>query len=931
MAEVISAAPSLPDGTVTFVFTDVVGSTELWDRASSTMREAMVTHDRLIERAVEINSGAVVRPRGEGDSRFAVFRHASDALSGAAEVLELLENEVWKTPVPIRIRVGIHTGEADLREGDYYGRAVNLCARIRGLAEPNQVLVSEATSRLLLRSGARIQLYDAGIHALKGISVPEHVYSLTEVDNPPTEPLGQFAAAERRAESWLTLKDNLPAQLSSFIAREGELDEVVDLLTESRLVTLVGAGGAGKTRLALEVASALVDSPRDGVWLVELASVESSDLVDLAVLNAVGLSEQPGESILDTLIATLRARRVMLILDNCEHLIAACAHVVDTLLGSCDDVRVLATSRERLGLRGEAVYRVPSLSLPPAELFLDPTGVAKFGAVQLFMDRAHDHNRSLQLNSETSEDIVAICRQVDGIPLAIELAAARLRSMSIHEIASRIHDRLRLLTGGSRTDLPRQQTLRALIDWSYALLNEPEKLVLQRLSVFVDGFEADIAEQVCNRFGLEAFDVFDTIASLVDKSLIQLDQAGSFSRYRLLETVRQYAAEILTTAPDDERVTLDAHADAYIALAERAAPELEGARQFEWIEQLNVEFGNLRTAFKHFCGDGDRASEILRLTTALGSYWHMTGRYREGIEMLETALESPDAGELRALRISALSSQLNLRFYMGETLEPAQLEDAIALARTLSHPEMTALLLLRIWLKIVDGDLDDALAMADETVSGARLLNQPMALARALGQRSLVFEYLGEADHEVEDLTECMHWLKATGNKFWLTAALNNIAGSELRSGHLDDAEEHARSAYGMAVDANFISVFPYIAGTLSCVCLLRGELETAKVFALESLEYFRRTGDLGHGADSVLLLALSMSRMGLNEQAVRLFGVADEMNHGIPLQEPNAHLRAEDMDRLRRALGDQVFDDGYRQGKESATIEDVIAFVEAV
>jgi class 3 adenylate cyclase len=479
---------SLPTGTVTFLLTDVEGSTKLWEDHPEAMRAALARHDAMAVSTAERCNGSVIKSRGEGDSLFMVFGRASDAVQAAAALQQAYHEEPWPQDAPLRVRMALHTGEAELRDADYYGPTVNRCARLRAIGHGGQVLLSEATEAMVrdsLPEGASLR--DVGSYVLKDLRrSAEHVYQLVSAGVPTiTSPLRSLQP------------NNLPQQLTSFVGRAKEIQEIRELMGKTRLVTVTGAGGSGKTRLTLEVASDLLLGEGDGVWFVELAPHSDPALVPQSVAFTLGVREEPDRPVTDTLVDHLRSRRAVIVLDNCEHLLGACATLVDSLVKSCPDVRVLCTSREALGINGETTYRIPSLSVPDAKGPAKAEVLSKYEAVTLFVDRAQAAQPGFTLTDQNAAAVAQICVRLDGIPLAIELAAARVKAMSVDQIATRLDDRFRLLTGGSRTALPRQQTLRAMIDWSYDLLSEKEQVLLRRLSVFVGGWTLEAAEKVC--------------------------------------------------------------------------------------------------------------------------------------------------------------------------------------------------------------------------------------------------------------------------------------------------------------------------------------------------------------------------------------------------------------------------------------------------
>jgi len=457
---------------------------------------------------------------------------------------------------------------------------------------------------------------------------------------------GRVRAAEvlaARAEALDAFAGNLPVQVSSFIGRDRELSEVRALVASSRLVTLTGTGGCGKTRLSLQVAAELLGRPSDGVWLVELAAVTGQDDVAPAICEALGVVRQPGRQALDTLLDALATQDVLIVIDNCEHLIGACAKTADAILRHCPNAQLVATSREPLSISGEAIYRVPPLSLPrPGDR--DAAALEPSDAVALFVARAKEQGAGLSADDQTSLLIASICVQLDGMPLAIELAAARLRSLSLSALNDRIDQRFRLLTGGSRTALARQQTLRATVDWSYSLLHGVEQLLLRRLSVFTGSFDLDAAEAVCGFGNIETLDVTDLLGSLVDKSLVVAEPAGPALRYRLLETIRQFAAERLAETDHDEAAALRAaHCAHYLSVAEAAAPHLTGPEQGEWFTRLDTVQANLRRATDHAAHDPDGTEQVFRFGVALWRYWMARDREQEAAALLLPVLDRPEA------------------------------------------------------------------------------------------------------------------------------------------------------------------------------------------------------------------------------------------------------------------------------------------------
>ncbi|MEP6755135.1 MAG: tetratricopeptide repeat protein, partial [Chthonomonadales bacterium] len=620
---------NLPGGTVTFLFTDIEGSTRLWEEHPQAMRPALARHDALLRQSIEQYDGVVFKTIG--DAFCAAFATAPDALAAALAAQLALHSEPWPEVLSIRVRMALHTGAAELRDNDYFGPPLNRVARLLSAGHGGQALVSAATQELVRDAlPASCSLLSLGEHRLRDLGRPEMVFQLLHpsltAEFPPIKSLDNPK-----------LPNNLPQQLTSFIGREKDIAEVKALLGKTRLLTLTGSGGCGKTRLALQVAPEMLEDYPDGAWFVELASVSDPALVPQCVAQVLGVREEPGKPLVQILAEALKVKGLLLVLDNCEHLLAACAQLVNTLLRSCPGVRVLASSREGLGISGETVFRIPPLSLPDLKQTATPASLSTYEAVRLFVDRATATLPTFAVTDQSALALAQLCVQLDGIPLAIELAAARVRSLSVEDIKNRLDQRFRLLTGGSRTAQPRQQTLKALIDWSYDLLSEQEKIFLARLSVFAGGWTLAAAEKVCSGESIEDWEALDLLSSLVDKNLVlALEKDGSV-RYRMLETVREYAAEKLLEAGQEQTLRIR-HGDWFLELSEEAEPKLTGAEQGIWLNVLETEYSNLRAVLK-WSMDTPQGSEVnLRLCGALWRFWWIRGYLTEGRDWSEASL-----------------------------------------------------------------------------------------------------------------------------------------------------------------------------------------------------------------------------------------------------------------------------------------------------
>jgi predicted ATPase/DNA-binding CsgD family transcriptional regulator len=547
---------------------------------------------------------------------------------------------------------------------------------------------------------------------------------------------------------------NLPSLLSSFVGRHEEMAAVARLLERTRLVTLVGTAGVGKTRLALQVASTISELHDEAVWLVQLAPVDDPSLIVAAVATTLGVREQPGRSMLQALISHLSSRRLLLVLDNCEHVIGAAAAFVGAVLGACLELRILATSRQALGVDGEAAWPVPALSVPPAPEASAAEGLAAYEAVRLFVERAVATDASFALNPAVGPAVAEICRRLDGVPLAIELAAARVGVLAPAEIAARLDDRFRLLTAGSRTAAPRHQSMQAALEWSYGLLCDAERVLLSRLSVFAGGFALEAAEEVCAADTLPANQVFHLLAELVAKSLVVADTSGEQTHYRLLETFRHYSAGRLAAAGEAQAVG-DRHAAYYTRLADLAEPQLTGARQGVWIERLDAEQANLRAALEWSltCGQPEQG---LRLAGALGLFWLVRGYLSEGRAWLDQALAAnPDA--CPSLRAKALWALGSLAGWADEYAVAVAIgKESLALYQELGDIRGVARALQLVGASTLIADPAKGRPLLRHSVALARQTQDRWCLTGSLGLSGMIESYQGDLVAARPPLEECL-------------------------------------------------------------------------------------------------------------------------------------------------------------------------------
>jgi predicted ATPase/DNA-binding CsgD family transcriptional regulator len=720
------------------------------------------------------------------------------------------------------------------------------------------------------------------------------------------------------ATQTLTL-NNLPAQVSSFIGRDAELAAVRALVVGSRLVTLTGAGGAGKTRLALQVAAGLADGAGDGVWFADLAPLQDPDLVAVTVADVLGVRLETGRPALDTLVDALSGQSLLVVLDNCEHVIGACAKLADVLLRGCPDLALLATSREPLGVDGERVYRVPSMRTPADRD--DAEAIRASEAVRLLDDRAAAQGVRLAWDQSAAELAGAICRRLDGIPLAIELAAARLRVMSAAELEARLDERFAILTGGSRAALPRQQTLRAMVDWSWELLTGAERAVLARLSVFAGGFGLAAAEAVAAGEDVPAAEVIGHLGALVDKSLVQFSDTGAGpGRYRLLETVRQYAdGQLGALGPAVAGAARIAHRDYYLALAEAAAPQLIGPDQGAWLDRLDAELGNLRAALAFSQAQPD-PEPGLRLAASLRVFWTARGHAAEGTDALRALLDLPAAQQATLARARALAAAVNL---LEKTSGYATAEDycqeALAIARAAGDDHLVAdLLEKRAVILVRQGQYGAAAPLIESGLGLARRLQDPRLTGHVLAGRSYVTYVAGDPAGAARAAAEALRMFRQAGDRLQAGVQLGNLGNFELSAGDVDAARTHLAESLDIVRALNSRSNIVYEAFNLGLAEYVGGSPSVAEALFAESLDLARRTGMRSSIAYALIGLALAGHSGAGPGWSARMHGAADQAlaDLGETLEPLEEQLSDLDRQRLRAAMGAEAFEAEYAAGR---------------
>lgn len=736
---------------------------------------------------------------------------------------------------------------------------------------------------------------------------------------------------------------NLPIQLTSFIGRERELAEAKRLLANTRLLTLTGPGGTGKTRLALQLATEVLEEFGNGVWLVELAPLADPTLVTQTVASTLGVREQPGRTILDALMDYVRAKNLLLILDNCEHLIQTCAQLANSLLRAAPRLKILASSREALGIAGETAYRVPSLSLPEPRQLHDLNALAENECVHLFIDRALAACPPFRLKEKNAPAIAQICLRLDGIPLAIELAAARTKVFPPEEIAARLDDRFRLLTGGSRTALERHQTLFALIEWSHNLLSEAERVLLRRLSVFAGDWSFEAAQAVYGE-GL-GDDVLDLLTHLVDKSLVAVEEEAEEARYRLPETLRQYARDKLLESGESEQAR-DRHLEFFIRFAEAAEPKLRGAEQLEWLNRVEIEYDNLRTALAWSLESG-RSENALQLAGALYYFWVLRGNFSEGQKWLNDALafaereqsEKVAAGNYApthveiAHRAKALYGAAWLRMgTLNVKRAHTTVEESLRLWRELGDKWWTAVALeLEALIMTFERDYQTALGRLEEGVSLAREVEDPWPLAVCLIRFGDALKPTGEAAAAHPFLEEGVALARRVGDKIVLSEGLRELGSLYYAEGDLTAAASLTEEALAEAraigdVPRVFLALFQFV--IISC---LQNDPAKAKGYCFELWALGKETGSLFATAFALLTFGLAASFGEEPGKGARLLAATDMLlrQRGMELTsaegEPSVKVYKQALERAQAQLGPAAFETAWAEGQQM-TMEQALA-----
>ena len=899
----------LPTGTVTFLFTDIEGSTRLWEEHAEAMRAALGRHDDLLRAAITEHRGHVFKT--VGDAFHAAFPTAADALAAVLDAQRALAREPWALPGGLRVRMALHTGEAEQRDGDYVGPTLNRAARLLAVGHGGQILVFRTTYDLVQDAlPAGITLRNLGQHRLRDLARPEQIYQIVAAG---------LAAEFPSLRSLDAFPNNLPVQLTSFIDREREISEVRSLLATARLLTLTGVGGAGKTRLALQVAADLLDDFPAGVWLAEFAGLLDPALVPQTVAGSMGLREHYERPLLAILTEFLQFKHVLLLMDNCEHVVAECAQLVDHLLRTCPQLRILATAQSTLGVPGEVAYGVPPLGLP------DPRGappseqLAQSAAVRLFVERASLGKPGFAVTADNAGALAQVVHQLDGIPLAIELAAARTRVMSVQQISERLADRFRLLTAGARTAAPRHQTLKAAMDWSYELLPEAERMMLQRLSVFAGGWPLDAAEAICAGADLASGQVLDLLARLVDRSLVQVEEIPDGStRYRLLETVRQYARDRLRESGEEER-TRTRHRDWFLLLAEQAERHLQGPGQRAWLDRLEIEHDNLRLALEWSRTAGGDAEYWLRLAGALWRFWDVRGYWGEGRTWLEGAI-AQTAGLPTPSRLKVIIGAAYLASYQGDYARAVALsEESLDLTQALGDKRGKVSCLNIMGLEACRlENFDRAAELGKESLVLSQEVGDWWGAVEARVVLAIVARAQGDFERASTLLEEVVSQVRQVGDKYRLAMALNYLGLVKRELGDYARATELLEETLALAQELGDKWGTAFALSNLGIVAWYQKDFPQAAELFAKSLRLRVEVGEKRGIVTSLVGLGAVAAAQGQGERAATLFSAAETLREtiGVPLPPFIRGTFVQHVADTRALLGEGRFGEIWAKGR---------------
>ena len=843
----------IPSGNVTFLFTDIEGSTKLAQEFPDTLRSALEKHNCILRKAVESNNGIVFKI--VGDAFCCAFHNAADAVNAAIDIQTALANEKWDGAV-IKIRIGIHSGKVEWNGNDYMGYiTLARVARVMSAAFGEQIIISNDAHLLYLESATggsgtlrrnendqeslslrdfdakEITFRDLGERRLKDVIQPIRLFQVQakglREDFPPLKTLD-------------ARPNNLPVQLTSFIGRENEMNILKDVLNKTHLLTLTGAGGAGKSRLALQIAANVIDEFANGVWFVELAAISDSSLLANVISDVFKLKEKPNKTSEDILVNYLKNKELLLILDNCEHLIEACSLLSEKLLINCPDLKIIATSREALRSQGEQTHNLLSLKFSDPKEKVSPEELINYESVRLFIERAITVEPSFRLNEDNTQALSEICYKLDGIPLAIELAAARTKILSVEKILQRLNDRFTLLTGGKRTALPRQQTLKALIDWSYDLLTGKEKILWRRLCVFSGGWTLEAAENICSDDDIKDFEVLELLGQLTEKSIIIYENERE--RYRILESLKYYGEEKLTESDEYENL-IKKHLNYYKEMSEEAEPELDGKDVFLWLEKIESDHNNIQTAIYRSINERKNIDEAAILAGSMGRFWDIRGHYSTGKLLLDKILLS---GISRSVSGKVLYSNGFLLTKMGDygtALEHYQ--KCLEIGGDTVDKNLVAGSLQGMGnVFYLQGKFEKAKKYYNESLEMRKESEDKRGTSNSLYGLGSVAYYQGDYELAKKHFHESLEIRRDIGDNLGVGESINGLGGVAFYQGDFQLAKKYYEECLLINREIGQKAGVAYTLYSLGNVEYNQGNFEKVKEFIEESLSMFRELGD---------------------------------------------------------------------------------------
>jgi predicted ATPase/class 3 adenylate cyclase len=945
----------IPSGNVTFLFTDIEGSTKLAQEFPDTYNDILRKHDSILQETFESHNGFVFKKIG--DAFCSCFEKVEDAVNAAIETQKKLK-EGFKENFELKVRMGIHSGEAEYVNEDYMGYVtLSRVSRIMSVAQGGQILITQKVHDSVKDNDGKITFKDFGKRKLKDIILPEHIYQI--VSEGLVKDFSPLKSLDAR-------QNNLPSSVTKFIGRRKEIDEIKKLFSKVRLLSLTGAGGTGKTRLAIQLVSELIDEFENGVWIIELSPVTDPDLIGKEISTVLNLKEDPGTDIFDTLKEFLKDKNIILLFDNSEHLLARCAQIAETLLAYCPNLKIISTSREPFNIQGETIYRIPPLSMPDNIKNQSVESLYEYESVKLFLERANSINPNFSLTNENVYTVAELCKKLDGIPLAIELASKRVNVLSVEKINERLDDRFKLLTGGSSTALPRQKTLKALIDWSYDMLSPVEQLLLQRLAIFMGGWTLEAAEEICSDETIDEYEVLDLMNSLYDKSLITFNEVKGKGRYGILESIKYYALEKLTDKSGD----FQKHLDYFLNLSSFNRQKEKGIGQLEWLNSMDTELDNIRSNINW--ATENNPNEAIRIVLNVFDFWLNKGYLKEGYETLMKVLDSiqPEDKKLKAdllFRIGRICyelgkfpelekfsnealnlyreiddkegilkslNSLGLKYYTEmDNAGAAKLnEQALALSIEINLKEAEANSLYNLSFPVSQlGDIEKSVSLKEQALKISRELKNENLTARVLLSLSLTnSRKLGDTKKAAMYSEESLIISRRIDDQYLISVNLVNLAELKLYydNKNYDEAEYILLEAHKISKDCGYnMNLFPirvHLGGLYSETEQFDKAIQIYKEYISE------REKPGGHFFMTDVISGFGRIHLKRKEyaQVVKLFGFIDTFSkdgkHKSIYKVLN--LSDEEKNKIIEELGEETFNGYWDEGK-AMTLDEAVSF----